>query len=114
MVSTNSHDLFLTQIRNLNVRCLTEARAFKKPNTVSLLRFRLHPELPMWAIACPKGHCALHRASGCCMPVDQCMDILDFPLLFLLCNPHGTVAAKPAIPIRTNGTSLVFRISFDP
>ena len=41
-------------------------------------------------------------------------DILVFPLLFNLYNPYATIAAKPAIPMGTNGASLAFWISLDP
>lgn len=44
----------------------------------------------------------------------RCRDILLFPPLFSLYNPHATVTAKPAIPLGTNGASLAFWVSLEP
>ena len=97
------------------MRCLTKASTTKTTKTASpLLRFRFPPEFLIQGIAHTKSHCSHNKALGCHTQVIRWTDILVFPLLFNLYNPYATIAAKPAIPMGTNGASLAFRISLDP
>ena len=97
------------------MRCLTKASTTKTTKTASpLLRFRFPPEFLIQGIAHTKSHCSHNKALGCHTQVIRWTDILVFPLLFNLYNPYATIAAKPAIPMGTNGASLAFRVSLDP
>ena len=97
------------------MRCLTKASTTKTTKTASpLLRFRFPPEFLIQGIAHTKSHCSHNKALGCHTQVIRWTDILVFPLLFNLYNPYATIAAKPAIPMGTNGASLAFWISLDP
>ena len=96
------------------MRCLTKASTTNKTKTASpLLRFRFCPEFLIRGRAHTKNHCSHNKALGCHVHVDQ-VNILVLPQLFHLYNPYATIAAKPAVPVGTNGASLAFRISLDP
>ena len=98
------------------MRCLTKASTTTTKSKMAspLLRFRLCPEFLIQGIGHTKSHCSHNEALGCHTHVDQVNRHFSIPLFFNLYYPYATIAAKPAIPLGTNGASLAFRISVDP